>query len=161
MDFEKRLQNAVQRGLEKGVREAEEAKLTKLSQDEAKRMHSDYRLTISDHIENSLRKLINHFPGFELETLYGDRGWGAAIAKDEVVFSVGKRSNQYSRLEVAVRPLSGANVIDLVAKGTIRNKELFQRQIYRPLQQVSSEEFCQLADNWILEYAEMYAAATN
>ena len=65
---------------------------------------------------------------------------------------------EYSRLEVLVRPFSSAHIIELVGKGTIRNKELFQRTHYQFLNQVDLQSLLNMVDLWVLEYAEMYAA---
>jgi hypothetical protein len=70
----------------------------------------------------------------------------------------GHRTNEYSRLEVTVRPYSPAHVLDLAAKGTIRNKEVFNRNYYEELADADEEKFRELIDMWVLEYAELYAA---
>ena len=44
-------------------------------------MHSQYRLELSEYIEHSARKLPDYFPGFRDESLSGDRGWGASLAR--------------------------------------------------------------------------------
>jgi hypothetical protein len=51
-------------------------------------------------------------------------------------------------------------VIDVVAKGTIRNKEVFSRNFYQQLNEVDLDRFHELVEQWVLEYAELYAAAT-
>ena len=64
----------------------------------------------------------------------------------------------YSRLEMSVSPLGTAGIIELVAKGTIRNKEAFHRRQFQRLEQVDAVSFNELIDLWVLEYAELYAA---
>jgi hypothetical protein len=59
---------------------------------------------------------------------------------------------------VTVRPLSSVLVVDLAAKGTIRNKEAFVRNYYERIADTDVEKFIQLIDAWVLEYAEMFAA---
>jgi hypothetical protein len=49
-------------------------------------------------------------------------------------------------------------VLDLAAKGTIRNKEIFNRNYFEPLADADVQKFSELIDAWVLEYAEMYAA---
>jgi hypothetical protein len=68
------------------------------------------------------------------------------------------RTNEYSRLEVTIRPYSASHVLDLAAKGTIRNKEIFNRNYYEPLADADAQKFSELIDAWVLEYAELYAA---
>ena len=129
-----------------------------IGEEELKRLHSQYRLELSEHIEQCMRQLPQHFPGFRYETLVGQAGWGAAISRDNLSLSGGKRENLFSRLEMVVRPFSSSHVLELAAKGTIRNKELFNRNQYQLLSHVDIASFRELADRWTLEYAELYAA---
>ncbi|MGV3605655.1 MAG: hypothetical protein ACO1RA_04545 [Planctomycetaceae bacterium] len=159
MDFEERLRQAVERGTKRGEQQQEASKVRALTEDELKRLHSQQRLEISDYIEACLKKLPLHFPGFQFETLFGDRGWGGACSRDDLRFQGGTRSSDYSRLEVAVRPYSPqSHVVELVAKGTVRNKEAFNRNYYEKLGEAETARFCQLVDAWILEFAEIFAA---
>jgi hypothetical protein len=50
-------------------------------------------------------------------------------------------------------------VLELVAKGTVRNKEVFSRNHYQRLADVDLESFRELIELWVLDYAELYAAA--
>ena len=70
----------------------------------------------------------------------------------------GKRNNDYSRLEMTIRPFGSHHVVELVAKGTIRNKEVFNRNYYEKIEDADSAKFAELIDFWVLEYAELYAA---
>lgn len=158
MDFENRLQKAIERGERRGQEKAEAARQKALTEEELKRMHTDMRLQLSEHIEQCLHALPNYFPGFRYETIFGDRGWGAAVRRDDIRIVGGKRSDEYSRLEITVRPFSSAMVVDLAAKGTIRNREAFTRNYYEKIEDADVQKFIQLIDAWVLEYAEMYAA---
>lgn len=158
MEFEERLQKAIQRGERRGVEQVEAAKRQALSEEELKRHHGQYRLQLSEHIETCLQKLPNYFPGFRYETIFGDRGWGGAVRRDDIRIITGKRADEYSRLEITIRPLSSVLVVDLAAKGTIRNKEVFTRNYYEKIEDADAAKFMQLVDAWVLEYAEMYAA---
>ena len=161
MDFQQRLEKAVQRGQKRSQARSAADRAKALSAEELKRLHSQYRLSLSDHIEQCIAALPNHFPGFQVETLYGDAGWGAAVKRDDMGRkSGGGRANFYSRLEVTVRPVSDAFVLELSAKGTIRNKEVFNRSHFEKLADVDMDTFAELADLWILEYAELFAAAS-
>jgi hypothetical protein len=93
-----------------------------------------------------------------VETLYGDRGWGAACSRDDLMMSGGRRSNVFSRLEVAVRPFSEYHVVDLQAKGTVRNRELLSRRHFENIADTDAARFEELIDSWIVEYAELYSA---
>lgn len=158
MSFEDRLQKAIERGKRKSEAHKREAAARALSEEELKRLHSSYRLQLSEHIEQCIRQLPNFFPGFRLETLYGERGWGAACSRDDLRLVDGRRhENDFSRLEVTVRPASSLHVLDLAAKGTIRNKEVFSRNFFEKLEDVDLDKFQELIDLWVLEYAELYA----
>ena len=80
--------------------------------------------------------------------------------QDQIRCRGGQRVSYYSRLEMTIRPYSSLHVLDLAAKGTIRNKEFFRRNHYQPLQEVDLTSFTELIDLWSLEYAELYAART-
>jgi hypothetical protein len=158
--FEDRLNQAIQRGKQRQTAHEEAIRAKQYSEEELKRLHSQYRLKISDHIEACFRKLCDHFPGFQVETLYGDRGWGAACYRDDISARGGSASSLYSRLEIAVRPYSEYKVIDLTGKGTVLNKEIYKRNFFQEIADVDVAKFMELVDVWTLEYAEMYAART-
>ncbi len=159
MSFEDRLQKAIERGKRKSEAQRSEAEARALTEEELKRMHSAFRLQLSDHIEQRVRQLPVFFPGFRPETLFGDRGWGAACSRDDLRMVDGRRrANDYSRLEMTVRPISSMPVLDLAAKGTIRNKEVFNRTYFEKLEEVDLDKFIELINVWVLEYAELYAA---
>ena len=115
-------------------------------------------LVLTDHIEEALKKLPDHFPGFRFERVASDRGWGAAVSRDDVGRGDGGRANFFSRLEMTIRPFSTYHVLELTARGTIRNKEVFNRTHYQRLTEANPSGFSELIDLWILEYAELYAA---
>lgn len=158
MDFQERLEKAIQRGQRSQDAEARARADRAMGEEELKRLHTSYRLELSEHIETCLRQLGSHFPGFRYEPVVGASGWGAAIARDDLTLSAGKRTNHFSRLELAVRPFSASHVLELAAKGTIRNKEIYNRSQYQLLSHVDMASFRELADRWVLEYAELYAA---
>ena len=57
-----------------------------------------------------------------------------------------------------IRPASTYHVLDLAAKATIRNKELFNRSHFQRLAEVDLTSFTEMIDLWLLECAELYAA---
>ncbi len=158
MDFQERLKKAIERGQHRGEEQARAEVGRGLNEEECKRLHSQYRLQLSEHIEKCISQLPKHFPGFRLETLYGDRGWGAAATRDDLAVETGRRAEYFSRFEMTVRPFSALQVLELSAKGTIRNKELFNRTHFQRLVEVALEEYESRIDNWTLEYAELYAS---
>lgn len=157
-DFQQRLQSAIQRGEKRGERLEQSARQSLLTEEECKRLHTKYRLSLSERIERAVDGVAQHFPGFRRETLYGEVGWGAACWRDNLQVDSGKRSNLYSRLEMTIRPPSSYNVLELKGKGTIANKEIFNRTYFVPLQEVEEDDFARLIDTWAIDYAEFYAA---
>jgi hypothetical protein len=158
MDFDQKLQKAIERGHRRSDARAEAQRRAAMTEEEFKRLHSQYRLRLSERIEECMKRLPNHFPGFRYETMFGDRGWGAACFRDDLRLERGSRASDYSRLEMTVRPYSPLHVLELSAKGTVRNKEVFSRTFFEPLDEVDLDKFLTLIDTWVLEYAEMYAA---
>lgn len=157
-NFQERLEKAIQRGQrthdDRERSRAEQA----LDEEGLKRLYSQYRLELSEHIEACVKQLPQHFPGFRYEGLVGERGWGAGISRDDLVLEDGRRANYFSRLEMVVRPFSSSHVLELAAKGTVRNKEIFNRNQYHRLGDVDIASFRETIDRWILEFAELYAA---
>jgi hypothetical protein len=159
MDFEKRLEKAIERGQRTADTKAQSRARQALSEQELKRLHTQYRLELSEHIENCLKRLPDHFPGFRFATVVSDRGWGASVSRDDLQLGPGGRRDKYfSHLEMLIRPFSSAHMLDLLAKGTIRNKEIFNRSHYEPLADADVAAFRETIDLWVLEFAERYAA---
>jgi hypothetical protein len=157
-DFEKRLEKAIQRGQRASDARAQAEAEKALTEQELRRLHTQYRLELSEHIENCLGKLPQYLPGFQYETVVTDRGWGAAVSRDDISIRPRQvRSTVFSRLEMLIRPLSDLYVLELAAKATIRNKEVFNRNHYQRLADVDQASFLQLIDQWVLEFAELYA----
>jgi len=159
-DFQERLKKAAERGQRSRTEKKKQEVAKALSAEELRGLHTKCRLEISEHIERCLHDLADQFPGFRTETLMGDQGWGTAILRDDVNIRRGDpRRNLYSRLEVAVMPIGEYSLLDLSAKGTVRNKELLRRNHYQHLDEVDLQSFRELIDLWVLEYAELYSAA--
>jgi hypothetical protein len=156
--FDERLQRAIQRGEKHQAARRQAQETEAMTEEQFKQLHTKLRLQMSDYIENGLQKMSNYFPGFRFETLFGDAGWGGACFRDDLDLSGPKRRNLYSRLELAIRPYSAVHVLELTGKGTIRNKELFNRTHYEKLSEVREDDFQELIDLWIVEYAEQYSA---
>ena len=158
MNFRERLQRASERGKQARAGQLNEAAAKALSEEECRRLHSQYRLTVTEYIEHCLRELADNFPGFRHETLMKERGWGAAVSRDDVNLSGGSRANDFSRFEIVVRPYSEFHVLDLATKATVRNKEVFTRNQFQQLGEADLDSFKNTIDLWTLEFAERYAA---
>lgn len=158
MNFDERLQRAIDRGGRIAQNNQQAARTEAMNEEQLRRLHSQYRLQLSEYIERCLERLPAHLPGFQFERVTSDRGWGAAVNRDDANFSRARRGNVFSRLEIAVRPFTSAKVLEVTARGTIRNKEVFNRSHYQMLNEVDLERFEELVDAWVLEFAEVYAA---
>lgn len=159
MNFKDRLQRASERGKQARAAQLDEAAAKALSEEECRRLHSQYRLALTDHIETCLGELGDNFPGFRLETIVDETGWGAAVARDDLGLTSGKRGTFFSRFKVVVGPYSTYHVLDISAKGTVRNKEILSRNHYQRLADVDLQSFRELVEQWALEFAELYSAA--
>jgi len=159
MSFRERLQRASERGKQARAAQLNEAAAKALSEEECRRLHSQYRLTLTEYIENCLRELADNFPGFRLETIVEEGGWGTAASRDDVSLGAGRRGTYFSRLQLVVAPYNKYRVLELVAKGTVRNKEVLSRNHYQRLDDVDLESFRELVELWVLDYAELYSAA--
>ncbi len=159
MDFENRLKRAIDRGEQTRNERDRKAQEQQLSAEELKNLHTQYRLELSEHIESCLQKLADHFPGFRYQSVVSEDGWGAKISRDDVnLNSSTDERNFFSRLELLVRPFSDTHIIELIGRGTIHNKKVYNRTHYQMLAQVDIDSFSELIDLWVLEYAERFAS---
>ena len=155
MDFDKQLQSAIERGKNRGDAEAEARREKILTAEELRNRHTEFRLKLSEHIEHGMKKLCEHFPGFDLETIYGEKGWGTGLSREDL-----KRGGPfYSRIEIMVRPINEFNVVNIAGKGTVHNKEMFNWNHYVDIPESELKDFEEKIDSWILMYAERFAAS--
>jgi len=158
MEFEQRLEKAIERGQRRRTaRDAEQARRA-MSEEELRRLHTSYRLELSEYINECVKRLANHFPGFVTQEVVSEKGWGASARRDDVNLDQGRRGNLFSQLELLISPFGNYHVLELTAKGTIRNKELFNRTFYQRLDEADTTSFTETIDLWILEYAEQFAS---
>jgi hypothetical protein len=161
MDFDQRLQKAINRGERTREERHKERARKELSEDELRTLHSRFRLDLSEHIEECLRKLADHFPGFDFTTLVSESGWGARVTRDDLRLGSGRqRGNLFSRFELVIRPFSSAHIVELVAKGTVHNKEVINQSQFQFLADFDQDTFQAMIDQRVLEFAEFYAAKT-
>lgn len=161
MDFNARLERAVERGEQTKDARFREQQAQSLSEAELRTLHSQSRLEITDHIERCLKAVADQFPGFEYHSILHDDGWGGRVSRDDIALKSGSGGEtQYSRMDLIVRPFSDAQIVELVGKATIRNKEAFNRTNYQRLNQLDVDSFRDMIDLWVLEYAERFAATT-
>ncbi|MAT16126.1 MAG: hypothetical protein CMJ46_12755 [Planctomyces sp.] len=159
MDFDHRLKRAISRGQFAKTSRVREAEMQKLNEEELRNLHTQARIELTDHIEACLRKLVDHFPGFQYSSVLDADGWGAKIRRDDLDLSGGRRNQQYSQLQLLINAYNAVHVIELNIKGTVRNKEVISRRHFQQLQDLDIQSFSELIDLWVLEYAEKYAAA--
>ncbi|MEQ9410570.1 MAG: hypothetical protein RIK87_22735 [Fuerstiella sp.] len=157
-DFEERLQKAIDRGQKAREAEGQAAGQQQATVEDLRNLHSRLRISLSEHIEGCLKRLCDHFPGFEYSTVMNEDGWGARITRDDINLVAGNNRNLYSRLEMLVRPFSDAHILEITTKGTIRNKESLNRSNFRFLSDASEEELIEIIDALVVEFAEKYSA---
>jgi len=161
MDFESELEKAIQRGNSLGHAKNEASKQALNGKEQLRNRHNEFRLNLSEHIEVGLTQLANHFPGFQYETLYGHRGWGGAVARNDIDRGPdGRTGSFFSRVEITVRPQNEFNVVNISGKGAIRDKEIFTWNHFVDIADADQADFTTTIDKWILEYAEQFAART-
>jgi len=158
MDFDKRLERAIERGQRSRDEESRADAAKAMNEQDLRNLHSSSRLELTEHIEKCLKGLGDHFPGFEYSTIIEESGWGSRVRRDDLGIKARKAENFYSRMEMVVRPYTSTHIIELAAKGTIRNKEVFNRTHFQFLFEVDTDSFCELIDLWVLEFAEKYAS---
>ena len=159
MSFRERLQRATERGRRAKDAQQSEAAAKALSEEECRRLHSNLRLSLCDAIEKCLHDLADNFPGFRVETVVDPAGWGSVASRDDVGLAGRRSDNFFSRLRVVVSPHNKYHVLDVTAKGTVRNKEVFSRNHYQRLDDADLEQFQQLIESWVIDYAEQFAAS--
>jgi hypothetical protein len=159
LDFQKRLEKAIERGYRAGDAKAEAEAKRRLGEQELRGLHTQYRLAICEHIEKCLRQLPDLLPGFDFELVVSERGWGAAVSRNDIVAAKGQRATtRFSRMEVVIRPINSYFLLEIAAKATVRNRELFNRTHYEQLADTDLASFTGLIDLWVLEFAELYAS---
>lgn len=159
-NFEERLQRAIQRGQQARVVDGASSEADAATEEELRSLHSSLRNDLSEHIENCLHKLCDHFPGFDFNTVLNEKGWGARISRDDIKLGRGTAKNEYSRLEVLVRPFNDTLILEIATKGTIRNRESLNRTNFRFLKEATLDVLKQIVDGIALEFAEQFSAQT-
>ena len=96
MDFQERLERAIERGQRLGNARAEEEAQRALTEKELQRLHSQARLQLSEHIERCLHQLADRFPGFRFETIVDPRGWARRSAARTCVCAARSRGRPVS-----------------------------------------------------------------
>jgi hypothetical protein len=159
MDFEDKLQKAIQRGQNRNVARSSAKKQVEATKEELRNRHNDFRLNLSEHIETCLKQLTHHFPGFDYEVLYGSKGWGGALSRDDIDRGPdGKAGSFFSRIELTVRPQNEFNVVNITGKATIRDKEIFTWNHFEDILDAKQDSLEQMIDKWVLQFAEQFAA---
>ena len=159
MEFQDRLERAIQRGRRQSSdRAEEEAQRHPHGKGAAAAALAGPAGALRAH-RACLGQLADRFPGFRFETIVDPRGWGAVLSRDDLRLERGqRRTSCFSRLEMLVTPATVSQILELSAKGTVCNREIFSRTQYQRLAELDLPVFTNLIDLWVLEYAERYAA---
>lgn len=159
MDFNERLQRAVQRGQSRRDEARREQAQAQLTEEQLRALHAQARVELSDHVEDCLKKLADTFPGFDFQTTATPDGFGAKITRDDLRSRNGRGLDHfYSHLEIIIRSYTPRHFLDVNVRGTVTNKEVLNRSYYQLLDQLDRDTFREQIDHWILEYAEKFAA---
>lgn len=159
MDFDGRLQKAIQRGQQSKASATQQKLQAAMTEEECKSLHSRCRLELSEHIEHCLKRVADAFPGFDFQSVMSVDGWGAKISRDDIEGGAGRPlTKRYSRMEMLIRPYTSSRILELLARGTIRNKEVVSRNHFQFLAEVDLDGFRELINQWVLEYVEKFSA---
>ncbi|SFJ05050.1 hypothetical protein [Planctomicrobium piriforme] len=159
MEFEDRLRRAIERGEKTRDARGRDEMARELSLEELRTLHSQYRFEVTEHIENCLKKLSDHLPGFKYQSVMNEEGWGGRISRDDLHLVPKKAAeSRYSRLEVVITPFSPSGILEMTVKGTVRNREVLNRKHYQKLTEFDRDAFLELVDLRVLEFAELYTA---
>ncbi|MDZ4684471.1 MAG: hypothetical protein SH850_05230 [Planctomycetaceae bacterium] len=160
MDFGERLQRAVERGKQRRLATDRQQELALLTEEESKALHAQARVSLADHLEACLKHIADQFPGFDFQTVVTPDGFGAKISRDDLRRRSGRdMAHEYSHLEIIIRSYSSGRLLEIICRGAIGNKEVLSRSFYQPLQQLDLDVFQGQVDQWVLEYAEKFAAS--
>lgn len=160
MDFHERLQRAVHRGEQRRSQSAQARALEQMSEEESKALHAQARAELSDYLESCLKHVADTFPGFEFQTVLSTDGYGAKVRRDDLRSRAGKPlAHEYSHLELLIRSFTTSRILEVVCRGAIANKEVLSRSAFQFLNQLDLDSLKQQIDQWVLEYAERFAAA--
>ena len=158
MDFEDRLQRAIERGQKSREQDSQLQAIKTATEEELRELHATSRNDICDYLETCLKKVAESFPGFIYKNVLGDEGWGSKITRDDFLAVTSRqKENVFSRLEMVIKPYSKSHILEVSSKATIRNKELYHRNHFQQLQQLELASYKNLIDLWVLEFAEGYA----
>jgi hypothetical protein len=130
-----------------------------MTPEKLKNLHNQFRLELSSYIDGVMRQIVDQMPGFNLETLFGEKGWGAAVSRDDLLLNKKQRDNHYSRLEIFVRPMNDYYIVDLASKATVRNREIWNRNVFFPVVEAKLEMLQEQVNQWAIQFAEQYAAS--
>lgn len=159
-NFGDRLDRAIQRGERIRTRRDQDDRASTLSAEELKSRHSAAKIELSEYVEQCLKAVVDRFPGFEHTPVYSEDGWGGRVQRLDLALSKpGASKEEFSRLELLVKPLSELPILSLAGKGTIRDKEVFARTNYQRLEELDLDSYRETVDLWVLEYAERYTAS--
>lgn len=157
MNFDERLQRAINRGQQQRAAEGLAQARQALTEEEYKSLHGRLRLELSEYIEAGMKRLVDAFPSFDYTAVMSVDGWGARMSRDELYGR--PLTRQYSHMEMLIRPYSTTRILEVTARGAIRNKEVMSRSQYQQLDSHDLDAFRAIIDQLILEFAEKVAAA--
>ena len=159
MSFRERLQRATERGKQARAAQLNEAAAKALSEEECRRLHSQYRLALTEHIEKCLREMADNFPGFRMETVVDESGWGAAVSRDDFRMEGGRARHVLQPPAARGQPVQHVPRARHRREGHGAEQGSAEPQSLQRLADVDLQSFRELMEQWVLDYAELYSAA--
>jgi hypothetical protein len=121
-------------------------------------MYDRYEYALCDHIQSCLEELCDEWPGFEMSPVTGEKGRGFAIARDDRRRKpAGQAERLYSRLEITVRSHTQGHFLEVLAKGTIRNKEVVRRSEDDRIETLDLGLMKKFIERVVVQYARTFA----
>jgi hypothetical protein len=156
--FRDRLRKAIQSGEQEREQRKDDEREARQRALRREALYDRYEYALCDHIQSCLEDLCEEWPGFKLTPATGEKGRGFAIDRDDRVRSTGGgRDRRYSRLELTVRSHTKGHFLEVLAKGTIRNKEVIRRSEDDRVETLDPGLMKKFIERVVMEYARAYA----
>jgi hypothetical protein len=153
--FRDRLRKAIQAGADAQQQRAADQRLAQQQEQKLRALYDRYERGLRDHIEACLNELVDQWPGFDLTSVVSDKGWGHAVSRDDRVH--GRQDRLYNRLELTVRSYADYQFIEVLAKGTIRNREVIRRSDDDRMETADLALLKKFIERIVVEFARRYA----
>jgi hypothetical protein len=157
-DFRSRIQRAVNSGKGADRGRAAEKREARQAGRKIRELHENFDGELRPHIHTCLEELNREFPAFDMQEVYNEKGRGYALARDDAIRGGSERRDRYySRLEIYVHHFKDHGYLEVSAKGSIRNKEKYERSEDDRLETLEIDLFKRFVERVVVEYAHDFA----